>query len=74
MKIVILVNYSDSQFNMDFKLSNELIAGGHNVFFAVNSEQFEYLSLNCDMKYRGYSMSNSSDYKDIPIISDNLLI
>lgn len=57
MKIVIYVDYSNSQFNKDFQVSNQLIEQGHNVFLAVNEGQFEELKKNCDKAFRGYSYS-----------------
>ena len=58
MKIVIYVNYTSSEFNNDFKLSNMLIERGHNVFLAVNDEQFDYFRANCDKFVIGLSMSH----------------
>lgn len=73
MKIVILVDYSHHEFNKDFELSNVLISKGHSVFLAVNSNQFEYLNINCDKSYRGYSYVDHLNYKNIPIIPENLI-
>lgn len=55
MKITIYVDYSNAQFNNDFVMANRLIAGGHNVFLAVNDNQFEELKKNCDIAILGYS-------------------
>lgn len=82
MKIVFYVNYSDKQFNIDFKVANLLINEGHNVFFAINDEQFEYFSSNCDKSIIGLSMNNYDKYSyvnyikyndNINIIKDNIL-
>lgn len=64
MKIVILVDYSSTNFNIDFKTSNMLISSGHNVFLAINDEQFKDLGSNCDKKIIGCSVnSGQADYK-----------
>ena len=55
MKIVIYVDYSNKEFQEDFKISNMLIERGHNVFLAVNDVQFEYLRSKCDISYLGKS-------------------
>ena len=60
MKIVIYVDYSNVEFNRDFRMSNELIALGHNVFLAVNDNQFEELKKNCDKAILGFSTINSN--------------
>lgn len=57
MKIVILVDYSNSNFNKDFQMANILIDNGHNVFLAINDNQFDDLKLKCDRAYLGYSSS-----------------
>ncbi|MGN0960597.1 MAG: hypothetical protein ACI4PF_00190 [Christensenellales bacterium] len=57
MKIVILVDYSSPEFNKDFKLSNMLISQGHNVFLAINENQFNDLKKNCDKAVLGYSFN-----------------
>ncbi len=59
MKILIYVDYSNPEFNKDFKLSNELLSAGHNVFLAVNNEQFDALKGNCDRVLVGYSSNES---------------
>ena len=64
MKIVIYVDYANSNFNKDFSFSNQLIAKGHNVFLAINDIQFEELKKNCDNAILGFSYSNSG-YNDI---------
>lgn len=56
MKIVILVDYSNSNFNRDFQVSNKLINDGHNVFLAINKVQFDDLSVKCDKALLGYSV------------------
>jgi len=61
MKIVIFVDYSNSNFNNDFKLSNMLIERGHNVFLAINKTQFDELKKNCDLAVCGVS----SDFSDL---------
>lgn len=58
MKIVILVDYSNKEFNKDFQVSNKLISDGHNVFLAINSQQFDDLRSKCDGAYLGYSVSD----------------
>lgn len=68
MKIVILVDYSNSNFNKDFQMANMLIDNGHNVFLAINDNQFEDLKLKCDRAYLGYSSSSIKDV--IPRISE----
>ena len=62
MKIVILVDYSNKEFNKDFILSNKLISSGHNVFLAVNIDQFLELKKNCDHAVLGVS-ANKLDLK-----------
>ncbi len=59
MKIVIYVDYSNKEFNKDFMLSNTLIARGHNVFLAVNDEQFKELSLKCELSLIGISYNKN---------------
>ena len=68
MKIVILVDYSNTDFNKDFRVSNMLINQGHNVFLAINNDQFEELKSKCDNAYLGYSMKNSK--YQVPCISE----
>lgn len=65
MKIVVYVDYSNVNFNKDFMLSNRLIGDGHNVFLAINNNQFEELKKNCDKSILGFSYSGS-DYNDLP--------
>jgi len=55
MKIVILVNYKDKNFNKDFQVSNLIMSYGHNVFLAVNDDQFKYLMSKCDKGIIGFS-------------------
>ena len=74
MKIVIFVDYSNKEFNKDFQLSNMLIAKGHNVFFAINDEQFIDLKNKCDMLFLGLSAINKqSEYDYIAILSDKII-
>ena len=61
MKIVIYVDYSNSQFNKDFQVSNMLIDKGHNVFLAVTEEQFEYFKDKCDRSFVGYSHGDGAE-------------
>ena len=73
MKIVLLVDYSNKEFNKDFMLSNSLIARGHNVFLAVNDEQFKDLLSKCDRAYLGVSATNkTASYPNIDIVKDNI--
>ena len=73
MKIVLLVDYSNKEFNKDFVLSNSLIAKGHNVFLAVNDNQFNDLISKCDRAYLGLSATNKvSDYPSISIITTDI--
>lgn len=75
MKIVLLVDYSSKEFNRDFSLSNTLIAKGHNVFLAVNDNQFNDFAAKCDRVYLGLSACNRlSDYPNISVIDDNINI
>lgn len=62
MNIVIYVNYSDSQFNKDFKIANELLKV-HNVFFAINDIQLKDLYNKCDILVRGMSAKNINLYE-----------
>lgn len=71
MKIVIYVDYANDQFNKDFKLANVLIEHGHNVFFAVNDEQFEYFKGKCDLTINGYSMYGRTAVLDTNIEFNN---
>lgn len=73
MKIVLLVDYSNKEFNKDFMLSNSLIARGHNVFLAVNDVQFKDLLLKCDRAYLGMSATDkSASYPSIGIVDNNI--
>ena len=72
MKIVIYVDYANAQFNKDFKLANVLIEHGHNVFFAVNDEQFEYFKDKCDKSICGYSQTKISYNADISTLNCEL--
>ena len=73
MKIVLLVDYSNKEFNKDFMLSNSLIARGHNVFLAVTDNQFAELIAKCDRAYLGMSaIHKSSEYANLTIISENI--
>ena len=65
MKIVIYVDYSNNQFNKDFEVSNKLISSGHNVFLAINDNQFEELKKNCDKAVLGYSVNNIDKYSGV---------
>jgi hypothetical protein len=65
MKIVIYVDYSNNQFNKDFELSNKLISSGHNVFLAINDNQFEELKKNCDKAVLGHSVNNIDKYSGV---------
>lgn len=73
MKIVIFVDYSSSEFNKDFKLSNMLISRGHNVFLAVNNTQYEGLKKNCDKAVRGFSSLKDIDESDIVLSNDTTI-
>jgi hypothetical protein len=64
MKIVILVDYSDKNFNKDFELANMLIGKGHHVFLAINDMQFTDLKKNCDKAVLGYSSKDTFLYAD----------
>ena len=55
MKIVICVDYANSEFNKDFILSNRLLEEGHNVFLAINKSQLDYFKICCDVCIQGYS-------------------
>ena len=57
MKIVIYVDYSNKNFNKDFEIANMLIERGHNVFLAINDDQFNDLKNRCDKAVKGYSYS-----------------
>lgn len=57
MNIVIYVNYSDKEFNNDFRIANVLLEE-HNVFFAINNMQLEILCDKCDLLIRGLSAKN----------------
>ena len=70
MKIVIFVDYSNSEFNKDFKLSNMLISRGHNVFLAINDRQFAELKNNCDKAVKGYSRSNIDGFEHLSELFD----
>jgi len=71
MKIVIFVNYSSPEFNTDFNLSNQLIGYGHNVFLAVNDDQFLELKKNCDKAVLGLSAKNKrSEYLDCIVLEN----
>ena len=75
MKIVILVDYSDSNFNKDFKLSNMLINEGHNVFLAINKDQFNYFMPNCDKSIIGKSaVKTRQEYSDLLFIAEDISI
>lgn len=69
MRIVIFVDYSNSEFNKDFQVSNRLIADGHNVFLAVNEIQFQGLKEKCDRAFLGYSKP-SCELIQVPKISE----
>jgi len=64
MKIAIYVDYSNSQFNKDFVMANKLIEMDHNVFLAVNDNQFKHLKSNCNKAVLGYSYSNNYNEKE----------
>lgn len=68
MKITIFVNYSSKEFNKDFNLANMLISKGHNVFLAINDNQFNELKIQCDRVFLGYSYSG--DNNNTPKISE----
>ena len=70
MKIAIYVNYANNNFNKDFKVSNELLGRGHNVFLAVSDEQLLYFKGNCDIVCLGYSMAEFGDKYKLDIIDD----
>ena len=71
MKIVLFVDYSNKEFNNDFRLSNMLINQGHSVFLAVNDIQFNELKAKCDRSYLGLSMaSNKNKYPNEDILSE----
>ena len=75
MKIVLYVDYSSTEFNNDFKLSNMLISGGHNVFLAVNDMQFLDLKGKCDKSYLGKSMLSKKDnYPNEEILDSSVII
>lgn len=63
MNIVIFVDFSSSQFNMDFKLSNALTTM-HTVFLASNIDQLNELRKKADKVLIGYSRSNTIESKD----------
>ena len=74
MKIVIYVNYSNKEFSSDFKLSNMLIGMGHNVFLAVNDNQFKELKSNCDNAIIGASCNDLDavkNFKDLYKVDSN---
>lgn len=75
MKIVIYVDYSNAEFNNDFKISNVLINKGHNVFLAVNDTQFNELTNKCDLSFLGLSaISKKSTYPNVELIDNNIII
>lgn len=59
MKIVIYVDYSNSNISKDFNAANMLIENGHNVFFAINDEQFDFLQNKCERSVIGYSFNGN---------------
>ncbi len=68
MRIVIFVDYSHSEFNKDFMLSNALLDVGHQVFLVSNIQQLnEYINSDMDKLIRGFSAKNvdlPGDYMD----------
>lgn len=62
MNIVIYVNYSDSEFNKDFKIANVLLEE-HNVFFAINNIQLDDFYPKCDLLIKGLSAKNIDLHK-----------
>lgn len=74
MKIVIYVDYTNVEFNKDFKIANDLIIQGHNVFLAVSKNQFNQLREKCDICLLGYSAySKVKEYSEVVIVNDEIL-
>ena len=65
MKIIIYVNFSSSEFNKDFKLSNALIDYGHTILLVSNSEQLEVAYSSYDILLYGNSFSGLNDFDKI---------
>ena len=71
MKIVIYVDYSNSQFNRDFSLANALLNRGHNVFLVINDYQLDMYRDKYDYLISGYSCSRELEIDNIKLIDLN---
>lgn len=61
MKVIILVDYSSSEFNKDFDLGNALISQGHTILLVNTIEQLER-SFN---SYEILLIGNSNTYESL---------
>lgn len=61
MKVIILVDYSSSEFNRDFDLGNALISQGHTVLLVNTIEQLE----NSFNSYEILLIGNSNTYESL---------
>lgn len=65
MKIIIYVNFSSSEFNKDFEISNALIDHGHTVLLVSNDIQLESAYKSYDIVLYGNSFSEMNDFDKI---------